>query len=126
MILGFVDMLLQHVDGVNMTGPVFDAERPFNQLPKRAPKICSRELVELIFEQPHGRIANVVAGGIAKRQTASEYLTHLAHIGVLTTVQSGREKLFIHRALLDLLASEAHELRPYGPRRRVSRTVRAS
>lgn len=80
----------------------------------RAPKIYSRELVDLVFEQPYCRIVNVVNAGIAKRQTASEYLAKLADIGVLTPVQAGREKLFIHRTLLDLLASETHEAAPYG------------
>jgi Fic family protein len=79
-----------------------------------APKIYSRELVELTFEQPYCRIANVVDAGIAKRQTASEYLAKLADIGVLAPMQAGREKLFIHRALLDLLASDAHQASPYG------------
>lgn len=79
----------------------------------QAPKIYSRELVDVIFEQPYCRIANVVSAGIAKRQTASEYLARLADIGVLTPVQTGREKLFIHRALLDLLTTDATEPAPY-------------
>ena len=70
--------------------------------------------MDVIFEQPYCRIANVVNAGIAKRQTASEYLASLAGIGVLAPVQSGRDKLFIHRALLDLLASETHEVVRYG------------
>jgi hypothetical protein len=38
-----------------------------------------------------------VSAGVAKRQTASTYLTRLAEIGVLTPMQVGRDKLFIHR-----------------------------
>lgn len=75
---------------------------------EKAPKIYSRKLVDVIFEQPYCRISNVVNAGIAKRQTAAEYLAKLADIGILTAVQSGREKLFIHRALLDLLGSETY------------------
>jgi Fic family protein len=77
------------------------------------PKMYSRELVDVIFEQPYCRIANLVDAGIAKRQTASEYLSRLAAIGMLTPIQSGRERLFIHRALLDLLAAEANEVPTY-------------
>ncbi len=80
----------------------------------RAPRMYSRELMDVIFEQPYCRIAKVVNAGIAKRQTASEYLTRLTEIGVLAPVQSGRDKLFIHRALLDLLGSETHEVDVYG------------
>lgn len=83
---------------------------------ERAPKIYSRELVEVIFEQPYCRIANLVSAGIAKRQTASIYLARLAEVGVLTTQQAGRDKLFVHRSLLDLLASETHEAPPYARR----------
>ena len=83
---------------------------------ERAPRVHSRELIDIIFEQPYCRIANVVNAGIAKRQTASEYLTKLSEIGVLTPVQSGRDKLFIHQALLDLLASETHEVARYRKR----------
>jgi Fic family protein len=81
----------------------------------KAPKIYSRELVDVIFEQPYCRISNVVSAGIAKRQTASEYLAKLTDIGVLTSVQAGRERLFIHRALLDLLSSDTNDVRPYAP-----------
>ncbi|HEY7790760.1 MAG TPA: hypothetical protein VIC33_09630 [Vicinamibacterales bacterium] len=80
-----------------------------------APKIYSRELIELTFEQPYCRIANLVQAGIAKRQTASEYLGKLATLGVLIPVQAGREKLFIHQALLRLLSSDSSEAPPYRP-----------
>jgi Fic family protein len=79
----------------------------------RAPKIYSRELVDLVFMQPYCRIAAVVGAGLAKRQTASVYLTKLAEIGLLTAIASGRDKLFVHRALLDLLTSESHEVPAY-------------
>jgi Fic family protein len=72
----------------------------------KEPKIYSRELIDVVFEQPYCRISNLVEAGIAKRQTASEYLARLADIGILTPIQAGREKLFIHRALLNVLASE--------------------
>jgi Fic family protein len=71
-----------------------------------APKIYSREFVDVIFERPYCRIADIVRAGIAKRQTASEYLMKLTEMRVLEVVQAGREKLFLHRALLALLASE--------------------
>ncbi|MDE3154282.1 MAG: Fic family protein [Acidobacteriota bacterium] len=79
----------------------------------KAPKIYSRELVDVIFEQPYCRIANVVQAGIAKRQTAATYLEKLAELGVLEPLQAGREKLFIHRALLSLLTSDSNEVQAY-------------
>ena len=60
---------------------------------RAAPSLYSRELVELIFVQPYSRISNVVDAGIAKRQTASEYLKELRDIGVLEEIKVGREKV---------------------------------
>ncbi len=67
-------------------------------------QIYSRELVEMIFVQPYSKISYVVDAGIAKRQTAAEYLQKLEEIGVLESRKVGREKVFIHPALLKLLS----------------------
>jgi len=77
------------------------------------PKIYSRELVDIIFEQPYCRIANLVEKNVAKRQTASEYLKALCDIGVLAEQSAGREKLFTHSKLLNLLTREPNEFIPY-------------
>lgn len=82
----------------------------------RAPKIYSRELVELVFVQPYCRIQNVVEAGLGHRQTASVYLKTLADIGVLREIKVGREKLFLHPKFVDLLTSEAQHFSSY-PRR---------
>jgi Fic family protein len=81
-----------------------------------APRVYSHELVNLIFERPYCRIADVVAAGIAQRQAASGYLATLADIGVLEPQQRGRQLLFGHRALIDLIASENNEAPPYRQR----------
>lgn len=86
-----------------------------------APKIYSRELVEIIFTQPYCRIQNVVEAGIAKRQTASIYLKTLESIGVLQEVKVGREKLFLHPNFVRLLTSDDHPIVRYG--RHAGRTV---
>jgi Fic family protein len=71
---------------------------------ERLPKLYTRELAELIFVQPYCRIANLVDAGIAKRQTASDYLKQLTDIGLLEERAVGREKLFINPAFLRLLS----------------------
>jgi Fic family protein len=70
---------------------------------RNAPRIYSRELVELIFVQPYCRIGNLVEAGIAQRQSASAYLKRLCEIGVLEEQKAGREKLFTNPALLRIL-----------------------
>ncbi len=70
---------------------------------RELPKVYSKELVELIFHQPYTKIAFLAEAGIAKRQTAANYLQALEDIGVLSSETVGRERLFINTALLDLL-----------------------
>lgn len=73
------------------------------------PKIYSRELIEIIFEQPYCRIQNLVDKGVAKRQTASVYLKSLCDIGVLEEKAAGKEKLFINPRLMQVLHSDKAE-----------------
>ena len=77
------------------------------------PKIYSYELLTIIFEQPYCRIKNLVDNQIAKRQTASQYLKQLCRIGVLNEVQVGKEKLFIHPKLVELMTQDSNEFEAY-------------
>jgi len=79
----------------------------------RLPKIYTRELVDVIFEQPYCRISNLVEKGIAQRQAASRYLHDLADLGVLREMPLGKEKLFIHPRLLQLLGQDSNEFQAY-------------
>ena len=78
-----------------------------------APKVYSRELTDLIFAQAYCRIGTLVDKGIAKRQAASTYLKALADIGVLEEEKVGRDKVFIHRKYMELLAADGHTFEPY-------------
>lgn len=89
------------------------AEHTTAHVRERLPKIYTRELVDVIFEQPYCRIGNLVEKGIAQRQSASRYLKELTAIGVLSEVQAGKEKLFIHPKLMQLLADDRNTFTPY-------------
>ena len=89
------------------------ADHTATRVREQLPSIYSRELVDTIFEQPYCRIDNLVEKGIAKRQTASVYLKKLVEIGVLDEQQAGREKLFIHPKLVQLLLHEQNTFEPY-------------
>ncbi len=80
---------------------------------ERLPKIYSRELVDVIFEQPYCRIGNLVEKQVAQRQAASRYLKDLSHIGVLREMAVGREKLYLHPKLLQLLTRDGNHFAPY-------------
>jgi Fic family protein len=79
----------------------------------KLPKIYSRELVDVIFEQPYCRIGNLVEKNIAKRQAGSRYLKELVAIGVLREMQFGKEKIFIHPKLMRLLTQDGNDFTPY-------------
>ena len=79
----------------------------------KLPKIYSRELVDVIFEQPYCRIANLVEARIAGRQAASRYLKALVSIGVLREQAFGKEKLFVHPKLMNLLTRDRNAFESY-------------
>jgi len=60
-------------------------------------------LIELLFEQPYCKIQFVVDKGIAKRQTAAEYLKELEKIGILKKKKVGKENLFLNKKLYEIL-----------------------
>lgn len=72
-------------------------------LKKEAPQIYSKELVEILFEQPYCKIDFLVKNDIAKSQTASKYLKHLYYLGYLDVVKKGREKYYINKKLWNIL-----------------------
>ncbi|MCS4308270.1 Fic family protein [Rheinheimera pacifica] len=80
---------------------------------QQLPKIYSYELVQLIFEQPYCRISTLVDSGIARRQTASVYLKQLVEVGVLKELSAGKEKLFVHPKLMQLMTQDNNDINPY-------------
>ena len=77
------------------------------------PKIYTRELVDVIFEQPYCRISDLVNKGVAKRQAASRYLKVMVELGVLEEQSVGKEKLFIHPKLMKLLSRDSNQFETY-------------
>jgi len=76
-------------------------------------KTYSKELVELLFGRPYCRIRNLIDAGLAKRQTASEYLKELVVIGVLEERAEGREKLYLNTRFWKPLTQEPNAFDPY-------------
>lgn len=72
-----------------------------------APTVYSKELVELLFHQPYSKIVFLVEAGIAKRQTAAEYLGTLEQLGILQSEMVGRERIFVNVSLMNLLTEES-------------------
>ena len=72
-------------------------------LPK---SVFSKELIDLIFEQPYCKIRFVEKAGIAKRLTATKYLRELEKAGFVRAIKQGTELTFINHALWQLLTDE--------------------
>lgn len=70
----------------------------------RLPKIYSKELVELLFRQPYTKGQFIVDAGIAKRQTAAEYLKGLETLGILKAQRVNKETLYLNVGLYELLS----------------------
>jgi len=70
------------------------------KLPSR---VYSKELIELLFEQPYCKVKFLVDKGIAQRQTAAEYLQELEKIEILKSQKSGVENLFLNVRLFEIL-----------------------
>ena len=70
------------------------------KLPSR---VYSKELIELLFEQPYCKVKFLVDKNIAKRQTAAEYLQELEKIGILKSQKVGVENLFLNVKLFEVL-----------------------
>lgn len=66
-------------------------------------RVYSKELIELLFEQPYCKVKFLVDQNIAKRQTAAEYLYELEKIGILKQEKVGIENLFLNVKLYDIL-----------------------
>ena len=68
-----------------------------------APKSYSKELVELLFEQPYCKNEYLTERLSISRITASKYLKELEKAGILESKQIWKETLYINARLFDLL-----------------------
>jgi len=68
--------------------------------------VYSKELIELIFEQPYCKIQFLVKKKIAKRQTAAQYLEELVKIGVMKKEKFGKENLYLNKNLYNVLRED--------------------
>ncbi|WP_231980818.1 Fic family protein [Tessaracoccus coleopterorum] len=67
------------------------------------PTFHAAELARILTRQPYARIEDVVAAGLAQRQTASRWLTALADDGLIDRQKVGRNVVFINSELLAAL-----------------------
>ena len=70
-----------------------------------APRMYSRELIEVVFQNPYCKIRFLEEAKVAKRQAASTYLQRLSALGVVRQLKIGREIYYVNDALVRILSS---------------------
>ena len=73
------------------------------KIKEQCPKIYSKELVEIIFENPYSKIDFLVKKMDINRKTASKYLKELEGKNYLSHLQTGKEMLYINNDLMNIL-----------------------
>jgi Fic family protein len=78
-------------------------ELTLEKVKENCPKLYSKELVEIIFENPYSKIDFLVNKLNINRKTASKYLKELEDHGFLSHLKIGKEMLYINDALMKIL-----------------------
>jgi Fic family protein len=86
---------------VTRINKLFDRTKEVVQ--KKIPKIYSKELIELLFEQPYCKSEYLEKRLKISRITAAKYLKELEKIEILDSKKVWKETLYINTALFDLL-----------------------
>jgi len=80
-------------------------ELTLEKIKEQCPKIYSKELVEIIFENPYSKIDFLVKKLNINRKTASKYLKELEEKNYLSHLQTRKEILYINNDLMRILKS---------------------
>jgi Fic family protein len=78
-------------------------ELTLERIKEQCPKIYSKELVEIIFENPYSKIDFLVKKLNINRKTASKYLKELEEKNYLLHLQTGKVILYINNDLMKVL-----------------------
>ena len=65
----------------------------------------TKELLDLLFSYPYIKIEILEKNGIAKRQTAAEYLRKIEAKGILSSMKIGKEVYYINTGLMKVLST---------------------
>ena len=75
-----------------------------NQIKQQVPLAYSKELIEILFHLPYTKRQVLVDAGLGTLKTVGNYLSQLEEAGVLVSEKLGKEKLYINKDLLNILA----------------------
>jgi len=69
----------------------------------KLPKICSKDLIEILFRLPYTKRQHLIDENIGNSKTVGNYLIALEETGFLKSVRVGKEKLYLNQQLLRIL-----------------------
>jgi Fic family protein len=75
-----------------------------NQIKQQVPLAYSKDLIEILFHLPYTKRQVLVDAGLGTLKTVGNYLSQLEEAGVLESEKLGKEKLYINKKLLNILA----------------------
>jgi Fic family protein len=91
---------------VNMIARVSDVQRALADRLRDLLKSVNADLLATLMEQPYTRTASVVQRTGVSKQTAVRWLNTLVAAGVLDVRRSGRDILYVNKALMGVLRGE--------------------
>ncbi len=101
MLKGIEQTSLDTTKQIEQINKLFDAAA--SKAKKEAPKVYSKELIELLFMHPYSKIEYVVKALEVERKAASRYLKSMEEAGILKSEIKGKETIYINVKLYDLL-----------------------
>jgi Fic family protein len=103
MLKGISVTAVETIERIGRVKNLFD--NTVDDLKRKLPaRVYSKELVELLFMQPYCKVEFIVKAGLAKRQTAAEYLKEIEKTGFLTSKKIGKEMLYLNKSLFEILS----------------------
>ena len=98
---GIEETALETVSRIRLINSLF--QKTMNKVKKKLPKSYSKELLELLFEQPYSKIEYLTERLGISRVSASKYLKELESIGVVQSKKVWKEVLYINTDLVNIL-----------------------
>ncbi|TZF85743.1 Fic family protein (plasmid) [Pedobacter sp. BS3] len=98
---GIEHTAIETIKQINQINTLFSQTQQMVQ--KHYPRIYSKDLIEQLFIHPYCKIEFLVNALNLNRKTASTYLKNLEELGILKAEIKGKETIFLHVPLYDLL-----------------------
>ena len=98
---GIEETSIETISRINVINNLF--KKTMNKIKKELPKSSSKELLEIVFEQPYCKTSYLTERLNISRVSAAKYLKELEGIGILKSKKVWKEVLYINAKLINIL-----------------------